>query len=103
QRGLADPRFTADDQRFALARTDSRQKPIELTAFGDSAHEPRAAGGDHRASGAPVPLGGPVSPPPFPSDRAVIPRFWLTDDLLGLVGLPSGSGRCHAEGAGRAR
>ena len=48
QRGLADTRLAADDQRLALTRTDPRQQSIEQRALRASAHKPRPAGGDHR-------------------------------------------------------
>jgi hypothetical protein len=50
QRGLADARLVADDQRLTLTRTDPRQKLVEGCALDASAHEPRLAGGDHRGT-----------------------------------------------------
>ena len=48
QRGLADARLAADDQRLARTRADPRQESIEQVALDASAHEARPAGGDHR-------------------------------------------------------
>src|SRR5205814_1445369 len=47
QRGLADARLAADDQRLALTRTYPRQKPIEQLTLGVPAHQPWSASGGH--------------------------------------------------------